>query len=129
MCLLSLSRVAACRTDLKPRAGHSLTIVGNQLVVMGGRYATNEYANDAWSYDIGQKVWSKICSCAPFSPRAYHSATLVNQREIWVIGGNDADEVKADVHAFDIVTKRVIHDVYPERSMCLSRWQVKSCHS
>ena len=90
-----------------PRAGHSATLVGSRLFVIGGRSTTACY-NDVWIFDCDSEAWEELTDAAPFSPRSYHSATLVNGRDIWVVGGSDSSEMHADVHVLNTQTCTVL---------------------
>lgn len=85
---------------MRGRAGHTANVVGKYIYVFGGRNG-NEFFNDMWAFDTEIEQWKLVQAEAPFPPRAYHTSTLVNQRELWVIGGSDQLTMYSDVHVFD----------------------------
>ncbi|KAI5077798.1 hypothetical protein GOP47_0007622 [Adiantum capillus-veneris] len=89
--------------SLKGRAGHTATVVGKDIYILGGRNG-NEFFNDMWVFDTEAEQWKLLQSKTPFSPRAYHTCTLVNDQELWVIGGSDPKTMHSDVHVFDTVS-------------------------
>ncbi|MCO5583746.1 hypothetical protein L7F22_037660 [Adiantum nelumboides] len=89
--------------SLKGRAGHTATLVGKDIYVLGGRNG-NEFFNDLWMFDTETEQWKLLQSKTPISPRAYHTCTLVNDQELWVIGGSDPKTMHSDVHVFDTVS-------------------------
>eukprot|EP00240_Pyramimonas_obovata_P004075 CAMPEP_0118947702 /NCGR_PEP_ID=MMETSP1169-20130426/46523_1 /TAXON_ID=36882 /ORGANISM="Pyramimonas obovata, Strain CCMP722" /LENGTH=370 /DNA_ID=CAMNT_0006893969 /DNA_START=349 /DNA_END=1459 /DNA_ORIENTATION=- len=93
---------------LGKRGGHSSTVVGKNIYVIGGRVETQDggseqFFNDTLRLDLQHNRWERLCLDAPFAPRAYHSATLVGE-EIWLIGGSDLSHIYPDVHVLDLVT-------------------------
>ncbi|KAH7422716.1 hypothetical protein KP509_12G021800 [Ceratopteris richardii] len=91
--------------NLKGRAGHTATLVGKDIYILGGRNG-NEFFNDMWIFDTEAERWKLQQSNAPFSPRAYHTCTLLNDQELWVIGGSDPKQMFADVYVFDVVSSK-----------------------
>eukprot|EP00250_Pteridium_aquilinum_P008330 c17857_g1_i1 orf=135-2555(+) len=89
--------------NLKGRAGHTATLVGKDIYVLGGRNG-NEFFNDMWVFDMEAEQWKLVQAKTPFSPRAYHTCTLINDQELWVIGGSDPKTMYSDVHVFDTVS-------------------------
>jgi N-acetylneuraminic acid mutarotase len=70
-----------------PRARHTATVIGEgKILVFGGLDRRKRY-NDVWVLDTMQKTWTCVVpeGKAP-SPRAHHSATLVDN-VLWVLGG------------------------------------------
>lgn len=86
--------------SLKGRAGHTATLVGKDIYVLGGRNG-NEFFNDMWLFDTEAEQWKLLQPKCPFSPRAYHTCTLVSNDELWVIGGSDPTSMHSDVHVFN----------------------------
>ncbi|XP_024402653.1 uncharacterized protein [Physcomitrium patens] len=89
--------------NLKGRAGHTATLVGKQIFVLGGRIG-NIFFNDAWVFDTETEQWQQLQAHCAFSPRAYHTATLTGDGELWVIGGSDRDVMHGDVHMLSTKT-------------------------
>ena len=93
--------------SLKGRAGHTATLVGKKIFVIGGRNA-NVFYNDVWVFDTEKEQWQQVQAHASLSARAYHTTTLVRDSELWVIGGSDKDVMYGDVHMFNTDTLEVI---------------------
>ncbi|CAM6097154.1 unnamed protein product [Calypogeia fissa] len=85
---------------LKGRAGHTITLVGKKLFMIGGRNG-NEFFNDLWEFNIETKQWKLLQKHTPFTARAYHTATLIDSKQLWVIGGSDTLTMYGDVHVLD----------------------------
>ncbi|KAJ7565645.1 hypothetical protein O6H91_02G068800 [Diphasiastrum complanatum] len=86
--------------NLKGRAGHTSTLVGRKIFVLGGRNG-NDFFNDMWIFNTETEQWKQLQQHAPFSPRAYHTATLVKEHELWLIGGSDQSTMYGDVHVLN----------------------------
>lgn len=53
-----------------PRMGHTITVVGNDIYVVGGRGGPSEILNDIWVLERSNNRWSKVdCSGDFFRPR------------------------------------------------------------
>ena len=81
-------------------------MVGKRIFVLGGRNG-NTFFNDIWVFDTETEQWQQLQAHASLSPRAYHTATLVRDCELWVIGGSDKDVMYGDVHMFNTDTLEV----------------------
>jgi hypothetical protein len=66
-----------------------------KLILMGGYDNTSAWYNDVWSSSDGV-TWTQVIASAAFSPRAFHSAVVYNNR-IWITGGFDGVNNLADV--------------------------------
>lgn len=89
--------------NLKGRAGHTATLVGTRIFVVGGRNG-NVFFNDVWVFDTKTENWQQVQKETPLSPRAYHTTTLVRDSELWVIGGSDHNTMYGDVHMLNTDT-------------------------
>jgi tRNA wybutosine-synthesizing protein 3 len=92
--------------NLKGRAGHTATLVGTRIFVVGGRNG-NVFFNDVWVFDTKTENWQQVQKETPLSPRAYHTTTLVRDSELWVIGGSDHNTMYGDVHMLNTNTLEV----------------------
>lgn len=88
---------------LKGRAGHTTTLVGNKLFILGGRNG-NLFFDDLWVFDMDLEQWNQLQQKVPFAPRAYHTATLIDDQDLWVIGGSDQSTMFDDVHVLNTTT-------------------------
>lgn len=70
------------------RAGSSIVVRDNQVVVFGGQEDDNRKLNDVWSYTIDGGQWSKCDPNSEFvpAPRSGHSAVLFNEK-MYIFGG------------------------------------------
>eukprot|EP00658_Telonema_sp_P-2_P032746 TRINITY_DN24169_c0_g1_i2.p1 TRINITY_DN24169_c0_g1~~TRINITY_DN24169_c0_g1_i2.p1 ORF type:complete len:778 (-),score=155.46 TRINITY_DN24169_c0_g1_i2:429-2762(-) len=91
------------------RRGHTLTPLDtHRLVMFGGTTRTASF-NDLFVFDAAKMKWLPVVGVTgePPSPRAFHSASLV-QNNLIVTGGTNGDRVYGPsfdfVHAFDITT-------------------------
>jgi N-acetylneuraminic acid mutarotase len=91
---------------LKGRAGHTTTLVGNKLFILGGRNG-NLFFDDLWVFDMDLEQWNQLQQKVPFAPRAYHTATLIDDQDLWVIGGSDQSTMFDDVHVLNTTTLQV----------------------
>ncbi|MCX6126976.1 MAG: hypothetical protein NTV34_19805 [Proteobacteria bacterium] len=66
---------------LSPRAGASMTAVGDKIVIWGG--SNDYYLSDGGIFDMSTSQWTAMPK-APLSPRYYHSMAAVGDRVlIW----------------------------------------------
>ena len=77
-----------------PRAGHASVVFNNKMWVIGGwTYDPETYENirlnDVWSSSDGVN-WTQATAAAAFSPRAFHTSVVFNNK-MWVIGGSYDD--------------------------------------
>lgn len=75
-----------------PRLGSAAVEFLGRMWLLGGVESyydgdASALRNDVWSSEDGRS-WSRVTARAPWSPRAYHSATVFNDR-LWVIGGGN----------------------------------------
>eukprot|EP01125_Pyxidicula_operculata_P011200 TRINITY_DN3660_c0_g1_i4.p1 TRINITY_DN3660_c0_g1~~TRINITY_DN3660_c0_g1_i4.p1 ORF type:complete len:2686 (-),score=672.81 TRINITY_DN3660_c0_g1_i4:422-8479(-) len=106
-----------------PRAGHSSIVYGKEIIVFGGLSPTPdlagvEYYNDVYSFNTETRLWKKIdCSASSStpstsnsslipSPRAYHTAVLLQNSKIFIFGGKTFNNVYLnDIWIFDLESK------------------------
>jgi N-acetylneuraminic acid mutarotase len=82
------------------RAGHSCSLVGNELVFFGG-FRGRSYLNDVVTLNINTWRWSRpeILGNPP-EARCYHSATVVDKKVI-IMGGNTHNKCLNQVYVLD----------------------------
>ncbi|KAK7387759.1 hypothetical protein VNO78_22551 [Psophocarpus tetragonolobus] len=84
-----------------PRLGHSASLVGNCMFVIGGRTGPDNILNDIWILDTAKNSWKLIqCSDDVFRPRHRHAAAVVGSN-IYVFGGLDNDVIFSSFAVFD----------------------------
>lgn len=92
-----------------PRIGHAQCSTRDSLLVFGGRtgVALGEGdLNDLWCF-TADGLWTKLEAAdgAPPSPRSFHRAVTVGER-VYVFGGCGGEGRLADLHEFDLTTRR-----------------------
>lgn len=110
------------------REGHSLTVAGLQLVVVGGYTVEGHSTNDVHTFDLQQRTWHRLDVPKPLPPpRQAHSAAR-HGREIVVAGGCDLSEARPvcfnDAWGLDLSTGR-----WRQRSSAVPRWQAREGNS
>lgn len=93
-----------------PRIGHAQCAASGQLIVFGGRTSVSMGEgdlNDLWSFDPEAVAWTPLeaASGEPPSARSFHRAAAVGDR-VYVFGGCDASGRRADLHEFDLSSRR-----------------------
>ncbi|KAJ4828742.1 hypothetical protein Tsubulata_025157 [Turnera subulata] len=106
--LLDPSSGALKSIDVKsapsPRIGHTASLVGGFVFVIGGRADPLHILNDVWVFDIDKKEWSLTkCIGHHFLPRHRHAAAVVGSK-IYVFGGLNNDTIFSSLHALDTKT-------------------------
>ncbi|XP_038981938.1 tRNA wybutosine-synthesizing protein 2/3/4 isoform X2 [Phoenix dactylifera] len=70
-----------------PRLGHTASMVGREIYVIGGRGGPSQILNDVWVLDTTENRWSLLeCTGSAFNPRHRHAAAAVGSN-IYVFGG------------------------------------------
>ncbi|CAJ0937155.1 unnamed protein product [Ranitomeya imitator] len=91
-----------------PRYGHSATLLGNRLVLFGGRRAPSPvYLNDVHILDLGYMEYTAVVypslSERP-SPRCFHAAMQVSEHKVLVHGGCSGSGSLTDTFIFNLGT-------------------------
>lgn len=94
----------------KNRAGHSMHLVGETLIIWGGCYLDIKCFDDLYMFDIRccvfytlrMKTWSfpKTFGFPP-APRTGH-ASFINGARIYIFGGTTVKGLQSDLHVFDL---------------------------
>ncbi|DBA00712.1 TPA: hypothetical protein N0F65_001183 [Lagenidium giganteum] len=86
------------------RMYHSAVMVGNEMIVFGGRAGPARPMNDVFALNLTTMVWRRVAitnaDVGP-SPRWGHSCSTVNST-IYVYGGRDETSVCNDLFALDL---------------------------
>ncbi|KAL0542912.1 hypothetical protein IC582_017993 [Cucumis melo] len=78
-----------------PRLGHTSSLVGDRLYVVGGRTDPTCILKDVWLFNITQEKWTLLeCTGSPFSPRHRHAAAVLGSK-IYVFGGLENDRISS----------------------------------
>ncbi|KAJ3683789.1 hypothetical protein LUZ60_014016 [Juncus effusus] len=75
------------------RMGHTISLVGQDLYLIGGRAGPSQILNDVWVLVQNALKWVKLdCTGDFFNPRHRHAATVVGSK-IYVFGGINNEEI------------------------------------
>ncbi|XP_072284507.1 uncharacterized protein [Pyxicephalus adspersus] len=89
-----------------PRYGHSATLLGNRLLIFGGRRSPNPvYLNDLYILDLGYMEFTTVSfspSAERPSPRCFHAAMRVTDCKLLVHGGCSASGALRDAFIFNL---------------------------
>jgi len=100
-----LTEIKTSGQSPSPRAGHSATVVSDSIIVFGGACCTGgpyTFYNDVFLFKPSSGRWEQLqTQGTPPSPRAQHSATIIGNRTLVVIGGFDGSAILGDVHVLD----------------------------
>ncbi|KAJ1700928.1 hypothetical protein LUZ63_000707 [Rhynchospora breviuscula] len=84
------------------RMGHSVSLVGEDVYVIGGRAGPLEILNDVWVLKKNANEWLQLeCSGDMFKPRHRHAAAVVGTN-IYVFGGLSDEEIYSCMNVLDI---------------------------
>ncbi|XP_044495394.1 tRNA wybutosine-synthesizing protein 2/3/4 isoform X2 [Mangifera indica] len=84
-----------------PRLGHTSSLVGDRLFVIGGRGDPLNILSDVWVFNVKNKVWTLLeCAGCVFPPRHRHAAAVVGSK-IYVFGGLNNDTIFSSLHVLD----------------------------
>ncbi|KAK8470851.1 hypothetical protein PHAVU_003G078700 [Phaseolus vulgaris] len=87
-----------------PRLGHTASLVGNCMFVIGGRTGPDKILSDVWILDTTMNSWKLLqCSDNLFLPRHRHAAAIMGS-DIYVFGGLDNDTIFSSFYVFDTNT-------------------------
>lgn len=116
---MDFSVVAANGQAPTKRAYHSCSVIENYLYIFGGIRDDKTVLNDIYRYDVEGKSWSRIEERPPSStgteisrsfPRgrlcrapsvSHHTATVIRERYIIIIGGWNGKKRTAEIFCFD----------------------------
>jgi hypothetical protein len=103
-----------------PRAGHTMTFVGDTLYLFGGFSGAGQALNDLWRWDDTAGDWIEMHPTNPPSPRYGHAAVAAGGR-LWVILGQDGTPT-GSIWVYDPATN-AWHDDTPPGAELVSRIQ------
>ncbi|KAG8385740.1 hypothetical protein BUALT_Bualt03G0076600 [Buddleja alternifolia] len=87
-----------------PRLGHTSSLVGDFLYVIGGRADPLNILNEVWVFNKAKKEWKLVqCSGSFFPPRHRHAAAVVSSK-IYVFGGIHDDAISSSLYVLDTDT-------------------------
>ncbi|BFG27473.1 hypothetical protein CerSpe_137470 [Prunus speciosa] len=84
-----------------PRLGHTSSLVGDCVFVIGGRSDPEKIMSDVWVLNTSKNEWKFLeCSGDVFPPRHRHAAAVVGSK-IYVFGGLNNDTITSSLHVLD----------------------------
>ncbi|XP_057415045.1 tRNA wybutosine-synthesizing protein 2/3/4 [Lotus japonicus] len=84
-----------------PRLGHTASLVGDRMFVIGGRTGPDKILSDVWIFDTTKNHWKlQQCGGSVFPPRHRHAAAVFGSN-IYVFGGLDNDVIFSSFYILD----------------------------
>ncbi|KAI3456455.1 hypothetical protein Pfo_013118 [Paulownia fortunei] len=84
-----------------PRLGHTSSLIGDFIYVIGGRADPMNILNEVWVFSMAKKEWKLLqCSGSFFPPRHRHTAVVVGSK-IYVFGGIHNDSILSTLYVLD----------------------------
>ncbi|PSS24836.1 TRNA wybutosine-synthesizing protein [Actinidia chinensis var. chinensis] len=84
-----------------PRLGHTSSMVGDLMFLIGGRADPVNILNDVWALNTAKSEWKVLnCTGSVFPPRHRHAAAVIDS-EIYVFGGLNGDLISSELHILD----------------------------
>ncbi|XP_015941234.1 tRNA wybutosine-synthesizing protein 2/3/4 isoform X1 [Arachis duranensis] len=97
---LEMISTPACESP-SPRLGHTASLVGDCMFVIGGRTGPDKILSDVWILDTTKNYWRlHQCGGSVFPPRHRHAAAVVGSN-IYVFGGLDTDIIFSSFYILD----------------------------
>ncbi|KAF5200292.1 tRNA wybutosine-synthesizing protein 2/3/4 [Thalictrum thalictroides] len=84
-----------------PRLGHTSSLVGEDVFVIGGRGDPTNILNDVWVFNTNKNEWKlQESSGSVFHPRHRHAAAVVGSK-IYVFGGLNKEIIYSSMYVLD----------------------------
>lgn len=120
---MEFSAISSRGTAPSKRAFHSCSVLGGALYIFGGITDDRTVLSDMYRYDVSSNSWSRIEDQVPSSSQSrplvssgfpkgrlcaapsvsHHTATVIRDRFIFIVGGWNGRKRCADVFCFDTV--------------------------
>ncbi|KAL2931413.1 tRNA wybutosine-synthesizing protein 2/3/4 [Bienertia sinuspersici] len=89
-----------------PRMGHTSSLVGGLMVVLGGRADPTNILDDLWIFNIADAEWKLVGNTSDvFAPRHRHAAAVVGSN-VYVFGGLNNSTLYSSLVVLDVDTLR-----------------------
>ncbi|KAJ4703910.1 tRNA wybutosine-synthesizing protein 2/3/4 [Melia azedarach] len=89
-----------------PRLGHTSSLVGDRIFIIGGRADPLNILSDVWVFNMAKSEWMLLdCAGSIFPPRHRHAAAVVGSK-IYVFGGLNNDTISSSLHELDTDTQQ-----------------------
>ncbi|XP_061345502.1 tRNA wybutosine-synthesizing protein 2/3/4 isoform X2 [Gastrolobium bilobum] len=87
-----------------PRLGHTASLVGDFMFVIGGRTGPDKILSEVWILDTTKNCWKLLqCGGSVFPPRHRHAAAVMGSN-IYVFGGLDNDIIFSSFYILDTIS-------------------------
>ncbi|WFD42628.1 hypothetical protein MPSI1_001274 [Malassezia psittaci] len=90
------------------RYGHSLSIIGSNLLIFGGQ-VESEFFDELWRFDLnslkGTPTWQLIRPNSPTPARRTGHSAVVHREKLYIFGGTDGNYHYNDTWCFDFPTQ------------------------
>ncbi|KAG4146669.1 hypothetical protein ERO13_D05G173300v2 [Gossypium hirsutum] len=87
-----------------PRLGHTASLIGDCMYVIGGRADPTNILSELWILNTLKNEWRLLdCIGSAFPPRHRHAAAAVGSK-IYVFGGLNNDAISSSLHVLDTNT-------------------------
>ncbi|KAJ4980614.1 hypothetical protein NE237_031451 [Protea cynaroides] len=84
-----------------PRLGHTASVIGHYVFIIGGRGDPTKILDDVWVFDTDKNKWTLLeCTGNMFYPRQRHAAAAVGSK-IYVFGGLNIEKICSSMHVLD----------------------------
>ncbi|RVW46013.1 tRNA wybutosine-synthesizing protein 2/3/4 [Vitis vinifera] len=84
-----------------PRLGHTSSMVGDLMFIIGGRADPENILDNVWVLDTAKNEWRRLeCTGSVFPPRHRHAAAVLGSK-IYVFGGLNNDAISSSLHVLD----------------------------
>ncbi|KAK9151781.1 hypothetical protein Syun_010090 [Stephania yunnanensis] len=101
--LLEAANFESCPS---PRMGHTSSVVGDLVFVIGGRGDPLKILNDVWMLDVDENEWRLLeCAGSVFPPRHRHAAAVAGSK-IFIFGGLNNVTIFASMYVLDTESLR-----------------------
>ncbi|KAK4753279.1 hypothetical protein SAY87_022077 [Trapa incisa] len=95
-----LEAIHTTRTP-SPRMGHTASMVGEEMFVIGGRADPTNILGEVWVLDTTTSEWTLLdCSGDSFPPRHRHAAAVLGSK-IYVFGGVNNENLFSSIFVLD----------------------------
>ncbi|XP_042478384.1 tRNA wybutosine-synthesizing protein 2/3/4 isoform X2 [Macadamia integrifolia] len=89
-----------------PRLGHTSSVIGQYVFIIGGRGDPTKILDDVWVLDTDKNKWTLLeCNGNMFYPRQRHAAAAVGSK-IYVFGGLNNEVICSSMHILDMENSR-----------------------
>ncbi|KAK4284380.1 hypothetical protein QN277_001222 [Acacia crassicarpa] len=89
--------------SLSPRLGHTSSLVGDHMFLIGGRTGPDKILSEVWVLHTAKNCWKLVqCGGSDFIPRHRHAAAAVGSN-IYVFGGLDNDNIFSSFYILDTI--------------------------